>query len=162
MSKERKEGPFEQVGEAVGGAVGKVAGRANDMAMNAVGNVIGSVMRQMGEWWSSSDAEEATRAFGESDDRACRQHYESRRREARATAPDYDRARPAYQFGYVAGRHPEYGSKPFDGVEAELERAWEAMGRAGHGSWPEVREQVSFAYGRSAPRGTARSSSQGS
>ncbi len=63
-----------------------------------------------------------------------------------AGAGDYDRAREAYRFGHVASQNPEYASRPFDQVEAQVERAWEKVGRESHGDWSEVRDQVSFGY----------------
>ncbi len=146
MAQDRKVGPFEQIGEAVGGALGKAAGRANDMAMNVAGTVFTSALQALGGWWSTPEAEQASRSFSESEDRACRQHYESRRSASTAQATEYDRVRPAYQFGYMAGRNPEYQSKPFDQVEAQIERAWEQVGREQSGSWSDVRDQVSFGY----------------
>jgi len=146
MAQEREKGPFEQIGETVGGAVGKAAGRANDLAMNAVGSAIGALLQGMGAWWSSPDAEQASRAFDDRTDRACREHFSSTRRGGSGRMPDYESARPLYQFGYMAGRNPEYQSKPFDQVEADLERAWERVGRDRFGAWQEVREQVGFGY----------------
>ncbi|HEX2187647.1 MAG TPA: hypothetical protein VHG51_02055 [Longimicrobiaceae bacterium] len=144
MSQDRREGPFEKMGEAVGGAVGKAAGRANDMAMNAVGTVFGQAMQTLGAWWSTPDAEQASRSFGETQDHACRRHWEGRG--GAGGARDYESARPAYQFGYVAARNPEYQSRPFDQVEAEVERAWEKVRREQYGDWNEVRDQVSYGY----------------
>lgn len=150
MAKERSRGPFEQFGETVGGTVGKAVGRANDMAVNAAGSVLGSAMDMLGDWWSSSEADRAGRSFGDREDEACREHFRSRgsrTTSARAGTPsDYERYRPVYQFGFVAGQNPEYQAKPFDRVESDLERAWEAVGRDRFGEWPEVRDQVSFGY----------------
>lgn len=172
MTQERREGPFEQLGEAVGGALGKAAGRANDMAAGAVGSVVGSAMQVLGSWWATPDAQRAAGSFGDAEDRACREHFTSRGRgstgssgstgsttstgstgTAGSTASagstggaDYDRAREAYRFGHVASRNPEYASRPFDQVEAQVERAWEKVGRESHGDWSEVRDQVSFGY----------------
>lgn len=142
MSEERKEGPFEQLGEAVGGTLGKAAGRMNDAAMNAVGSVVSNAMQALGGWWGTPDAQQASRSFDESADSACRTHYESRR----GAADAYDRARPAYEFGYMAAHNPEYQSKPFDQVEAQVERAWEAVGRERSGEWSDVRDHVSYGY----------------
>ncbi len=164
MTQDRREGPFEQLGESIGGALGKAAGRANDMAAGAVGSVVGSAMQVLGSWWATPDAQRASGSFGDAEDRACREHFASRGRgSAGSTAPsgstasagstgtaggagDYDRAREAYRFGHVAGRNPEYASRPFDQVEAQVERAWEKVGRETHGDWSEVRDQVSFGY----------------
>jgi hypothetical protein len=145
MEKERSEGPFEQIGEAVGGTLGKVVGRANDAAMNVAGSLLGSAMQTLGDWWSTPAADQASRSFGEREDRACRDHYTTRA-QAQKPPKDYESARPVYQFGYVAGRNPEYQARPFDRVEADLERAWASVGRDRFGEWPEVRDQVGFGY----------------
>lgn len=141
MAQERREGPFEQIGETVGGFVGRTAGRANDAALNAIGSLLGTAMNQLGEWWSSAEAERATSSFGEAEDRACKQHYESRAAEA-----DYSSARHYYQFGHVARHNPSYQGKSFREVEPELERAWAEAGRERFGEWPTVRERVEFGY----------------
>lgn len=146
MASEKSRGPFEQIGETVGGTVGKAVGRANDMAMNAAGSLLGAAMDVLGDWWSSSAADQASRSFGEREDRACREHHTSKSSRSTAAPTDYERAREVYQFGYVAGQNPEYQAKPFDRVESDLERAWEAVGRDRFGSWPEVRDQVGFGY----------------
>lgn len=176
MTQDRREGPFEQLGEAVGGGLGKAAGRAHDMAASAVGSVVGSAMQVLGSWWATPDAQRATTSFGDAEDRACREHFTSRSRGSASStgaagstgsagsmgstgsagtagaagtaggAGDYDRAREAYRFGHVASQNPEYASRPFDQVEAQVERAWEKVGRETHGDWSEVRDQVSFGY----------------
>ncbi|HEV2150310.1 MAG TPA: hypothetical protein VGR37_23120 [Longimicrobiaceae bacterium] len=143
MAQDRDRGPFEQIGEAVGGALGKAAGRANDMAMNAAANVFGSALQTLGSWWSTPDAQQASGSWGEPEDRAWRQHHETG---GAAGVRDYERARPAYQFGHLAGHNPEYQSKPFDQVEAEVERAWEQVGRERYGDWSEVRDRVRYGY----------------
>ena len=154
MAKERESGPLEQIGESVGGTVGKVVGRANDMAAGVATSLIGQAMETLGDWWATG-AEQAARTFGDQEDRACRDHFTSRGQQpastpasspASGTRRDYDSARPVYQFGYVAGQNPEYQARPFDRVEADLERAWEAVGRDRFGEWPEVRDQVNFGY----------------
>ncbi len=143
MTQERKQGPFEQLGETVGGVVGKVAGRANDMAMNAAGSVLGAALDQLGQWWGSPDAKRAAGSWNEDHDRACRTHFESK---TGVGAAGYENARPTYQFGHLAGQNPDYQGKPFDQVEAELERTWEAAGKAQYGGWSDVRERVGFGY----------------
>lgn len=152
MTQERSAGPFEQLGEAVGGTLGKAAGRANDVAAGAVGSVVGSAMQVLGAWWATPDAQRASGSFGDAEDRACRRHFESSGRAAASSAGpaggagDYGRAREAYRFGHVARHNPEYSSRPFDQVEAQVERAWEQVGRESHGEWSGVRDQVSFGY----------------
>lgn len=145
MAKERESGPFEQIGETVGGTVGKVVGRANDMAANVATSLLGTAVNTLGDWWSQG-AEQAARTFGDREDRACREHFTSRAGKQSKAPQDYESARPLYEFGYVAGQNPEYQARPFDRVEADLERAWEAVGRERYGEWPEVRDQVGFGY----------------
>jgi hypothetical protein len=151
MEKDKQNGPFEHIGEAMGGAVGKMMGRANDMAMSAAGSILTTAMGTLGAWWGSGEAQQASRSFSEKADRACREHFNSRSAARPSTSAtsgssDYERVRPLYEFGYVAGTNPEYQAKPFDRVESDLEKAWEALGRDRYGDWSEVRDQVSFGY----------------
>lgn len=145
MTQEREKGTFERIGESVGGSLGRAAGRANDMAADAVGSLFASALQAMGDWWSSGEAREAVRSFGDADEAACRTHYQSR---ATAGEDDFSRARPHYQFGYMAGRNPAYRGKQFDEVEEELQRTWEASARDDLGAWPDVRDRASFAFQR--------------
>jgi len=151
MAEERQKGPFEQLGEAVAGPLGQAVGRANDMAMNAVGSVLGSAMQALGGWWATPDAQQASSSFTDDEDREFRTHYESSRGTGASGGGDYHNARTAYQFGYVAARNPEYQSKPFDQVEAQVERAWQALGQQGSGDWSQVRDQVSYGFTYRAP-----------
>lgn len=145
MAKDREGGPFEQIGETVGGTVGKMVGRANDMAANVASSLLSSAVETMGDWWSQG-AQQAAQTFGAREDQACREHFTSRSQTQSQKPRDYESARPLYEFGYVAGHNPEYQSRPFDRVEADLERAWESVGRDRFGEWPEVRDQVGFGY----------------
>ena len=151
MSKERESGPFEQIGETMGSTVGKMVGRANDMAAGMASSLLGSAVETLGDWWAQG-AEQAARSFGDREERACREHFTARARSrpdsgaGRKAPKDYESARPLYEFGYVAGRNPEYQERPFDRVEADLERAWASLGRERFGDWPEVREEVRFGY----------------
>jgi hypothetical protein len=139
---ERDKGTFERMGESVGAALGGAAGRANDMATDALGSLFTSALQSMGDWWAGSDAQQVLHAFKGEDEGACREHH------ATGQGGDFSRARPHYQFGYVAGRNPAYHGKPFDQVEAELQRTWEAAARDDLGEWNEARERVGFAYQR--------------
>lgn len=142
-----REGAFESVGESVGGMAGRAAGRATDMAVDVAGSIVGSAAKMLGGWWADGGADRAARSFGEPDDRACRDHFDSRRR-ADAPPRDYPEARPLYQFGYAARHNPEYAAKPFDQVESELERAWARAGHERFGEWDGVRDYVGFGYDR--------------
>ena len=109
--------------------------------MSAVASAVGAVMSQLDEWWSSAEAEQAAGSFGDAEDRASRDHFESSSR-----GSDYGRARTHYHFGHVARHNPGYRGKSFREVEPELERAWSEAGRERFGDWPDVRERVEFGY----------------
>jgi hypothetical protein len=150
MMQDRERGPFEELGEAMGGALGKAAGRANDAALDALGSVLERTMRTMGDWWAGAEAESASRSFGPQEDRACREHFRGPGTSADDEA--YRRVQPMYRFGYVASRNPAYDGRPFDEVEAELQRTWERAAREeGLGDWSSARERVGFGYTYRAP-----------
>lgn len=144
MAQNGQKGPFEQIGESVGGTMGKMAGRANDMAMNALGSLFGTALQQLGGWWTTPDAERAASSFTEDEDRVFREHFQSSTGSTAGTA-EYDSARSAYRFGHLAGQNPEYKSKPFDHVEADVEQAWARLGREGE-DWARVRDRVKYGY----------------
>lgn len=147
------DGAFERVGETMGGLAGKAAGKGMDMAMDVGTAFLGAAADLLGGWWSGPEAKKAAGSFGEREDRACRSHFE----ESAATGGSgYDRARPLYQFGHMAGQNPDYQGRSFDQVEAELERAWAQAGRERFGDWPQVRSYVGFGYGESAGSGAHR------
>ncbi|CAN5778783.1 hypothetical protein BH23GEM7_BH23GEM7_29520 [soil metagenome] len=116
------------------------------MALNAVGSIFGAAMQTMGSWWSSREAEQASRSFGESEERSCRHRFESTTRSGTQKMRDYESARPLYQFGHLAGQNPDYQNRSFEEVEPELSRAWESGGREQFGDWHEVRDHVGFGY----------------
>jgi hypothetical protein len=141
-------GDFETVGETLGGMAGKMAGRMTDAAMNVAGSVMGSVFQAMGEWWSTPEAQQASQSFGEQEERAAREHFQSRTNASASTgtSTEYEKAKPAYQFGHVARQNPAYQGKQFDEVEAELQSAWERAAREGFGDWSQVREHARHGY----------------
>jgi hypothetical protein len=127
-----------------------VAGRANDAAADALSSALERAMRAMGDWWAGADAAAAFQSFGTEEERACRDHFTGST--ADSGPASYERARPLYRFGYVASRNPSYEGKPFDEVEAELQRTWEASARGeGLGDWSEARDRVDFGYTHRAP-----------
>jgi hypothetical protein len=68
------------------------------------------------------------------------------------TTPDrpadqpYDSARPAYQYGHIAARHPEYAGRDFAAVEPELRRRWPEQLRSAAGEWDASRGFVETGY----------------
>lgn len=142
-------GNLQKIGEGLGG----LAGQAAD---NAAG-VLGSLASSMGSLWAqaaggrSPGSVRAT--FTAEHDRACREHFGA---QAPAADAGYERARPLYQWGHVAGQNPDYQGRSFEEVEPELRRHWDDHAR-GHGEWPEVRGFVRYGYGEpSVPGGGAR------
>ena len=61
------------------------------------------------------------------------------------TDEDYERYRPAYQYGYAAGGDPSYRGRTFDEVEPHLRQHWSANAAAGS-DWNSVRSHVNSAY----------------
>ena len=62
------------------------------------------------------------------------------------SAEDYDRYRPAYQYGYAAGSDASYRGRGFDEVESHLQNHWSADLSQRSGDWNSVRRHVSSAY----------------
>ena len=156
--KKADRGAFESLGESAG----RIAGRMTDAAFNATGAVFDSMTSLLGAWWAGEGAKRAAGSFDESRDRACREHFQARAQrsragdsaesaDARTDARDYERARPLYQFGHVAGQNPDYQGRSFTEIESDLRSAWERGGSRDYGSWDEVREYVGYAYGAGAP-----------
>jgi hypothetical protein len=56
------------------------------------------------------------------------------------TGYDYDRYRPAYQYGYTLATRPEYRDRNWTDLEEEAHRDWEQ--RTHHGAWEDVKEAV--------------------
>jgi uncharacterized protein (TIGR02271 family) len=77
--------------------------------------------------------------------------YYRTRHSAGASAADYDRARPAYRLGHVAGLHDDAGNRQFEDVEPDLRRGYES--EAGNAaSWDDVRPHAADAYARGRER----------
>lgn len=150
--KKSDRGAFESLGESAG----RIAGKMTDTAFNATGAVFDSVTAMLGAWWSGAEAKRAASSFDENRDNACRQHFKSRAQGTGATSTaagssDYERTRPLYQFGHVAGQNPDYQGRSFGEVENDLRSAWERGGSRDYGSWDDVREFVGYGYGTGSP-----------
>lgn len=77
---------------------------------------------------------------------------EQKFRQRHTAQGEYDRLRPAYQFGYVAGRNEQYRGRPFTEVEADLQQDWSDDAVKQYGSWDTVRTYVGDAYQRGQER----------
>ena len=64
----------------------------------------------------------------------------------------YERARPAYQIGYLAGMNPDYRGRDFEDVEGDLRAGWSDEISARHGRWEDVRDYARGAYERGRDR----------
>lgn len=74
------------------------------------------------------------------------ERFRERHRAGGGNVEDYDRLRPAYQYGYSAGSDPSYRGHGFDEVEAHLRRHWTADLVERSGDWETVRPHVYEAY----------------
>lgn len=74
------------------------------------------------------------------------ERFRERHRAGGRNVEDYDRFRPAYQYGFAAGSDPSYRGHGFDEVEAHLRRYWTADLAARSGDWETVRPHVYDAY----------------
>jgi hypothetical protein len=150
MSDGRKdERGLEGMGEKIGSFAGRMAGMAGDAAMDATGAIFNSMAQMLGSWWSGDDARRAASSFGETDDQACREHFQRVHTAGESRgATDYSRTRPYYQFGYVARQNPSYSGRSFSEIEPELRRAWSSSPQSRDRDWDEVRDYVGFSYQR--------------
>jgi len=142
------------VGEGVGGFSGLAAGAALGSLGGPIGTVIGMIAGAAAGWWSGRAVSEAAASFTNDED-----HYRTHYGSTSANAADYDRARPAYQLGHLAGRNPDYANRSFDEVEPELQRGWTSDVSSTHGDWSTNRSYAREAYtrGRSGMSGGAAS-----
>ena len=65
---------------------------------------------------------------------------------ASGSRDEYDRVRPAYQYGYMAGSDPSYRGRSFDEVESHLRTHWNDDLTQRSGAWDHVRPHVHAAY----------------
>ena len=70
-------------------------------------------------------------------------------------AREYDRVRPAYQLGHLAGMNPDYRDRDFEHIEGDLRAGWTDDVSARHGRWEEVRHLARRAYERGRARSAA-------
>ena len=146
---------IDEAGEAVGGIGGALAGAAIGSTIGPVGTVIGGIAGAVGGWWSGRAVTEAAASVTANDDEYYRGHYESSSR--KLADRSYEDVRPAYHLGHVAARNPDYASKDWDDVSADLERGWTGDNARNHGEWSTLSNYAGagFHRGRSALRSAA-------
>ena len=131
------------VSEAAGGISGVIAGAAIGSAAGPIGTIVGGIAGAVGGWWAGRGVADA---FTDKDYDAYRTHYES--------APDriadrtFEHVTPAYAVGHLAGRNPEYASRSWEEIEADLQRGWTDDIAKRHGQWPAVRGYARAAFER--------------
>lgn len=138
----------ETVGQTAGGVVGASTGLAIGAIGGPLGAVIGGLAGALGGWWAGREIADAITT---NDDAAFRRHFESTA--DRLADGSYDRIRPAYVTGHLAGRNPEYAGRSFEDVESDLRCGWNADVAQHCGEWPTMRRyaRVAFDRARGAP-----------
>lgn len=61
---------------------------------------------------------------------------------------DFDRTRPAYEFGYVSAGDERFRGRRFDEIEPDLRQGWSTDYEQQYGAWDNVRGYVGDAYER--------------
>ncbi len=138
--------PNDRIAEGVGGAAGAAAGAAIGSLAGPVGAAIGAIAGAVGGWWSGKAAADAASNIDATDDDFYRQRFSS------TGGRDYERARPAYQLGHVAGFNPEYQGRTFDEIEPDLRRGWTSDVAASSDDWENVRDYARDAFERGQER----------
>jgi uncharacterized protein (TIGR02271 family) len=130
------------LGKGVGGVAGATTGAAIGSLAGPVGTAIGGIAGLVGGWWAGEKAADAAQHAAGHDD-FYRQHHSSTSR-----GVDYERTRPAYHLGHVAGMNPDYQGRSFDEIEPDLRAGWTGDVAASSGDWNDVRDYARDAYAR--------------
>ena len=142
----------DHIGQAAGGITGVVAGAAIGATAGPIGVLLGGIAGAIGGWWSGRAIAEAAEDITEADERFYREDYEHvERRVDLARRASFDEAKRAYLLGDVAAANPEYSDRPFEDVERDLARGWEAD-PARTGEWRMVRDYASVGFQHGAER----------
>lgn len=133
--------------EGLGGAAAGAAGAAFGTFAGPIGTLIGGLAGIVGGWWAGKSAAEAANHYSIDDDRYYRHNYESS--STRLADRSYERVRPAYQLGHVAGLNPDYRDREWESVEPEVRKGWTSDLREKNGEWSSVSSHARDAYARS-------------
>lgn len=132
-------------------AAGAVAGGvAGTLFFGPVGAIVGAVTGAVAGSAARDERPSPTPVLDESVERIYRADYD--RSPYRLDDRPFEVARPAYLFGYLAGRHPELRGQSFEQMESVLRERWGAELGGRHGAWDNVRTFVRTAYHLSAAR----------
>jgi hypothetical protein len=132
----------ETLGETSGGFLGAAGGIALGAMAGPVGAVLGGLAGALGGWWAGRGIAETITA---DDEAFFRSHHGTA---AARAAGDFERVRPAYVAGHLAGRNPDYGGRSFEEVEGDLRCGWGDDVVARCGEWPVVRDSARAAFER--------------
>src|SRR5215207_10923528 len=146
MANEQRDTRNERIGEGVGGVAGAAAGAAVGSLAGPVGTVIGAIAGAAGGWWSGKAAADAASNIDATDDSYYRQRF------SETGGRNFDRARPAYHLGHVAGFNPDYEGRSFEEIEPDLRRGWTDDVAASSGRWEDVRGYARDAFDRGQER----------
>ncbi|HSU95829.1 MAG TPA: YsnF/AvaK domain-containing protein [Gemmatimonadaceae bacterium] len=152
-----------KVGEGVGGAAGVGAGAAVGSLAGPVGTVVGAIAGAVGGWWAGRGVSDAAASYSNTNDTYYRNRFADLPESSRGRFASYDRARPAYELGYLASQNPDYRGRSFDQVESDLRRGWtpEVERETGY-SWNDARNVVAEGYAHGSTSAQERTAAQGS
>ena len=142
-------GTADHVGQAAGGITGVIAGAAIGATAGPIGSLLGGLAGAIGGWWSGRAIAEAAADITETDEQFYREDFA--RSGGRSVSPDYAAARRAYYIGDIATANPDYSDRPFDDIEPELARGWNAAVES-DGEWRLVRQYASTGFQRGRER----------
>ncbi|MEX2572576.1 MAG: hypothetical protein WD737_14845 [Gemmatimonadota bacterium] len=140
-----------RAGDSLGRAAPKIGRGAESAAVKAgaalhkvarpLSAILGAIAATVGGWWKQASAGDPS--LPKPADEACRAHFATL--SGIPTGVTFERARPGYALGFLAGQNPDYRGRPFDEVEGDL--------RTGFSSdtpeeYEALREFVRFGYGR--------------
>ncbi|MBA4157672.1 MAG: hypothetical protein H0X65_09375 [Gemmatimonadetes bacterium] len=119
--------------------------KATGTALHAVGGplgwITGKIAGTVGGWWNS--ASEAVAELPETDEQACRIHFEAYA--VRPSGMTWDTARTAYTIGYIAAANPAYSGRGFDDVEPDLRHGFD---EETSGVYDSLRDFARYGYER--------------
>ena len=119
QTENRAESTEEKVGEGVGGVGGALLGAGLGTAAGPVGTIIGGIAGAVGGWWAGEKVGRSIDRWDEHDP-----HYRTHWEGTSNRVDRYDDARVGYAVGHVAGRNPDYKSRSWEEVEADLRNNW--------------------------------------
>jgi hypothetical protein len=130
----------EKAGEAAGGLSGLTAGAALGSLAGPLGAMIGAVAGAVGGWWAVHAATTAHTRLTPAQEVRFRERHD--RRPADAVAIPFERARIAYQLGFLAGCNHHYVEGGFAAAERELRHGWTPDIESALGPWEVNRDLV--------------------